>query len=546
MGCKTLHYRVLRKGKFMNFFNNRKSNLRYFIASFAILFTLSFLVLFFIEKEIQSSKLREIEQNEKNIIKLQNDFLGREFSMILSDLHYIHHAFEKQLENPADYDVIAKNWEEFSAHRGIYDQIRFIDINGDEKIRINLGDSGAYIVSKNKLQNKKDRYYFYETIKLKEDIVSVSKLDLNIEKGVIEKPYKPMIRFSTPVYDDNGSEIGVIVLNYLADNLLKNFRELAKNSNGEMILLNSEGYSLSSEHPENDWNFMFEDKKQRSFANEYPEEWKLIASEEGQIVSKSGIFTFKEIDLKHKYNSDSVDMHDENINLTGGNWNIVSIVDRNSDEAFYVLSSPLALASFVLQKNIVYFLLLIVVSAVMGFLMHINRKNYETIKYYSEYDSLTNTYNRRAGIDKLNMMFPSSERRHFMVSLCFIDINGLKEVNDTLGHMYGDELISTVADVIKEIIREQDFVMRLGGDEFLIVFNGIGVDIAESVWERIVKAYENINETEDRPYIISVSHGIIDYDNMQSYNIDDLISKADEKMYEEKQIIKKDLKVLRK
>lgn len=530
----------------MNFFNNRKSNLRYFIASFAILFTLSFLVLFFIEKEIQSSKLREIEQNEKNIIKLQNDFLGREFSMILSDLHYIHHAFEKQLENPVDYDVIAKNWEEFSAHRKIYDQIRFIDINGDEKIRINLDNSGAYVVSKDKLQNKKDRYYFYEAIKLKEDVVNVSRLDLNIEKGVVEEPYKPMIRFSTPVYDDNGREIGVIVLNYLADNLLKNFRELAKNSNGEMILLNSEGYSLSSEHPENDWNFMFEDKKQRSFANEYPEEWKLIASEEGQIVSKSGIFTFKEIDLKHKFNLASVDMHDESIYLTDGNWNIVSVVDESVDAAFYVLSNPLALASFVLKKNMVYFLLIIVVSAVMGFLMHVNRKTYETIKYYSEYDSLTNIYNRRAGIDKLNMMFPSSERRHFMVSLCFIDINGLKEVNDTLGHMYGDELISTVADVIKEIIREHDFVMRLGGDEFLIVFNGIGIDIAESVWERIVKKYNKINEAEDRPYIISVSHGIIDYDNMQSYNIDDLISKADEKMYEEKQIIKKDLKVLRK
>lgn len=181
----------------------------------------------------------------------------------------------------------------------------------------------------------------------------------------------------------------------------------------------------------------------------------------------------------------------------------------------------------------------------MGFLMHINRKTYETIKYYSEYDSLTNVYNRRAGIDKLNLMFPSSERRHFMVSLCFIDINGLKEVNDTLGHMYGDELISTVSDIIKKIIRDHDFVMRLGGDEFLIVFNGIGIDIAESVWERIVKTYEHINKNEDRPYIISVSHGIIDYDNMQSYNIDELISKADEKMYEEKQIIKRGLNVIR-
>lgn len=530
----------------MNFFNNRKSNLRYFIASFVILFTLSFLVLFFIEKEIQSSKLREIEQNEKNLIMLQNDFLGREFSMILSDLHYLHHSFEKQLENPKNYIDVERNWEEFSTHRGIYDQIRFIDINGDEKIRINFDSSGAYAVSKDKLQNKRDRYYFYETIKLKEDVVNISKLDLNIEKGVIEKPYKPMMRFSTSIYDDNGKEMGVIVLNYLAENALRNFRDLAENSNGEMILLNSDGYSLSSDNPDNDWNFMFEDKVGNSLSNDYPEEWnQVVENREGQIISKSGIFTFKEVDLRHKFDTNSKDIRDEDVYLTDGKWYTVSIVNEDEYEAFYVLNSFLALALFVLKKNIVYFILLIAVSIAMGFLMHVNRRTFETIKYYSEYDSLTNIYNRRAGIDKLNLMFPVNERRHFLVSLCFIDINGLKEVNDTLGHKYGDELISTVADVIKEIIREQDFVMRLGGDEFLIVFNGIGVDIAESVWERIVKAYENINETEDRPYIISVSHGIIDYDNMQSYNIDDLISKADERMYEEKQIIKKGLNVIR-
>lgn len=529
----------------MNFFSNGKSNFRYFIVSFAILFTLSFLVLFFIEKEIQSSKLREIEHNEKNIIKLQNDFLGREFSTILSDLHYLHHAFEKQLENPENYDIVAKNWKEFSNHKEIYDQVRFIDDNGDEKVRINFENKRAYIVAEDKLQNKKDRYYFYETINLSEEVVNVSKLDLNIENNIIEKPYKPMMRFSTPLYDDNGKKMGIIVLNYLADNLLKNFRELAKNSSGEMMLLNSEGYSVSSDNPENDWNFMFEDRKKKSFANDYPKEWSIIELEDGQIVSKSGIFTFKEVDLRHKFSSVSLDSNDENIYLTDGNWNIVSIVDKDSDKAFYFLSNPLALAVFVLKKNIVYFIILTAVSTIMGFLMHVNRKTYDTIKYYSEYDALTNIYNRRAGIDKLNLIIPLTERRHAMVSLCFIDINGLKQVNDTLGHKYGDELISTVADIIKSIIREHDFVMRLGGDEFLIVFNGIGIDIAESVWERIVKAYEYINDNENRPYIISVSHGIIDYDNKQPYNVDELISKADEKMYLEKQIIKASLNVIR-
>lgn len=70
-----------------------------------------------------------------------------------------------------------------------------------------------------------------------------------------------MIRLSTPVYDNQGTLQGVIVLNYLADYMLSGFRELAANSQGEIILLNAAGYRLSSPDPDKDWNFMFDEKK---------------------------------------------------------------------------------------------------------------------------------------------------------------------------------------------------------------------------------------------------------------------------------------------
>lgn len=69
--------------------------------------------------------------------------------------------------------------------------------------------------------------------------------------------------------------------------------------------------------------------------------------------------------------------------------------------------------------------------------------------------------------------------------------------------------------------------------------------MAEKVWGRIMTSYEYVNEHENRPYIISVSHGIIEYDNREKSHIDELINKADEKMYVEKQIIKADLNVIR-
>ncbi|NLY85451.1 MAG: GGDEF domain-containing protein [Tissierellia bacterium] len=96
------------------------------------------------------------------------------------------------------------------------------------------------------------------------------------------------------------------------------------------------------------------------------------------------------------------------------------------------------------------------------------------------YDGLTKVYNRRSGIPKLSRMI-SSHDGYKVFSLCYIDINGLKKVNDELGHKYGDDLILTVVKVVKRNIREDDFVIRLGGDEFLIVFQEAGLPIAKNI-----------------------------------------------------------------
>lgn len=156
------------------------------------------------------------------------------------------------------------------------------------------------------------------------------------------------------------------------------------------------------------------------------------------------------------------------------------------------------------------------------------------------YDGLTKVYNRRAGIPKLSRMISNQEIGYRIYSLCYIDINGLKQVNDELGHKYGNDLIITVVDVVKSHIREEDFVIRLGGDEFLIVFMNVDINVAEKIWGRISKVYEEINESLEKPYIISVSHGIVGCNNEDKCDVDTLIKMADEKMYEEKRETKKD------
>lgn len=529
-------------------YENRQSKrhlVSYSILSFLLVFILSFLVLFFIEQEVRTTRIEELQSQEQRVVKLESDFLGREFSMLLSDLHYLHHAYKNDLFETDDYSKVTDNWVEFSTQRRIYDQIRFLDANGDEKIRINIGSDGGYSVPEKDLQNKKDRYYFTETIKLKEERVYISPLDLNIEHGEIEIPYKPMIRLSTPIYDNQGTLKGIIVLNYLADNMLSGFRELAGNSQGEIILLNAAGYRLSSSDPKQDWNFMFDEKKGHTFEKEYPNEWVSILKSEGQKTTDRGLITATSVILSHRFNSGETTSQDQKIVLGDGSWYVVSVFERNKGNTEYFDDNLLSVLADVLEKNVFYFLLIGIISAIVGFLVYVNRKTYSRIKFYSEFDPLTKTLNRRAGISKINELFPVDERRYFIVSLCFIDINGLKEVNDTLGHKFGDELITSVANVIKETIREQDFLIRLGGDEFLIVFNGIDTEMAEINWQRIVQSFEKINLDDNRPYIISVSHGIVDFDNKQKTHVDDLINAADEKMYNEKQNIKAGLNVIK-
>ena len=142
---------------------------------------------------------------------------------------------------------------------------------------------------------------------------------------------------------------------------------------------------------------------------------------------------------------------------------------KNGLNSEYFYDNLWDFSKYVLTKNKFYFLTVIIILGILFFLIYLNQKTYFTIKYYSEYDALTKVLNRRAGMEKLNNLINLDDRSDSIGCLCFIDINGLKEVNDRLGHKSGDELITTTASIIKNMIREQDFLIRLGGDEFLII-----------------------------------------------------------------------------
>lgn len=165
-----------------------------------------------------------------------------------------------QNPSPLNSSKLAADYLEFSKNKKIYDQIRYLDSSGQERVRVNFNKGNPSIVQQNKLLNKGKRYYFKDAYKLNTDEVFVSPFDLNIERGQIEQPIKPMIRFGMPVFDVNGEKQGIILLNYLGNQLLSQFRATAKELPGKVILLNRDGYSLSSDDSQQDWSFMYPQK----------------------------------------------------------------------------------------------------------------------------------------------------------------------------------------------------------------------------------------------------------------------------------------------
>lgn len=522
-----------------------QSSVKYFLISFISLFLISLSIIFYLEKEIRTAQFHDIKNMEVELVQLQSNLVVNHLEVVLSDLHYLHHSNNEDFLTDRAPISIAEDWQIFIANKHSYDQLRYIDHTGDEIIRINKSNYDALIVPQEGLQNKSTRYYFLHAMPLKKDAVYVSPLDLNVENHEVELPYKPILRFVTPIKDKNEQTQGIIVLNYLAKDLLKNFKQIGSSSTGDIMLINSEGFYLSHPDTSQEWGFMFPDKKSPTFAIDYPTEWQKMLNGTHQFLSENGLFTFTRVPLKHKILEDSPQIDDPNIILDSGDWYIVSVIEKNRDNRWLFIEHPFLFFLDILSKNILLFSSILVVSILISLLIYANRKTYLRIKHFSEYDSLTNVYNRRAGLKKINQLLPQDERRASNISLCFIDVNGLKSVNDVLGHNYGDELIITAIDEIKAIIRENDFIIRLGGDEFLLVFDQTDEEKAEKIWCRVVARYDEINASENRKYRISVSHGIVSQASSSNKIIDNLIKVADEKMYEEKKIIKQGLQVLK-
>lgn len=481
---------------------------------------------------------------ERSLVEAEQFFINYKLDRLESDLQFIVDSLKVVFPQNGNWDHVADFWLAYSNSRKVFDQIRFISLNGDELARVDYTPEGAVRIPQDQLQNKKDRYYFKDAIGLKVGQTYISSMDLNVENGAIELPINPMLRLARPYFDSNGNKLGLVVLNYSASDILEQIASVASSSAGEIFFLNKDGYWLyNSVESYNEWAFCYNSDSPIKFPNYFQQEWKIIsAGGNGTMITKNGYFYYTSIPVNTICASNG---EGSQIVSAIDQWYIVSHIPQGTSASVYPSGDIVSLVRLSFEHYYFLYIFALVFAAVLAGYITSSKTRSKEVKFFSEYDVMTNAYNRHAGLNKLNDLFLSLSKNNCNLSVCFIDINGLKEINDTLGHESGDELIITISKTIRALIRTNDFLIRLGGDEFLIVFQGIDEVLAEEVWSRIVVEFDKINQTENRRYLLSVSHGIKTLSCNLNQILDNVLHQADVKMYDEKRRIKTNLHVIR-
>ena len=159
-------------------------------------------------------------------------------------------------QEETDYDVwtarLETIFEAIIKAKSTYMQIRYIDENGNEMVRVDFDGVTATKVAKEDLQNKKHRGYFVEAMRKSQGDVYVSAIDLNREQGQVEKPFKPTVRYAMPIFDSHNQRRGIIIANVLVQKFIDLFFE-SKDKNTQLFLVNNEGFYLMHPDKEKEW-----------------------------------------------------------------------------------------------------------------------------------------------------------------------------------------------------------------------------------------------------------------------------------------------------
>ncbi len=304
---------------------NRRKHGRFFFRKFIGLSVILFLVpsvLYYIKYKIDIDNLNQLENTRTNArLELIRNSANFQINEFISDVkiiaksetlnRYIHSRKPR-----VDKVYVAKEFVAISKEKAIYDQIRYINLTGKEIVRVDYNNGNPAIIPQFQLQDKSNRYYFNNIVKQAPAQVYISPLDLNMEHGKIEIPFKPMIRIGTHVYEGDNKK-GLLVVNYYGDKILSQIESLFSLSNSESMMVNKDGYWLLNQEEDNLWGFMFNNNK--TLAKTFPELWSEVEStEKGEVRIGDSLYLFDTIYIKSK---------NDNVQQADNYWKIITKIE---------------------------------------------------------------------------------------------------------------------------------------------------------------------------------------------------------------------------
>lgn len=149
-------------------------------------------------------------------------------------------------------------------------------------------------------------------------------------------------------------------------------------------------------------------------------------------------------------------------------------------------------------------------------------------------DELTGLYNRRGFITLAEQQLKSADRNKERGLMAFIDLDGMKHINDIWGHEEGDRALVAAAGLLRETYRESDIIARVGGDEFAVLALNVDYSMPEVFINRLQERLDAYNAGKDSGYRLSMSVGSAFYEPDNPCSLDELMSRADRLMYEDK------------
>ncbi len=167
----------------------------------------------------------------------------------------------------------------------------------------------------------------------------------------------------------------------------------------------------------------------------------------------------------------------------------------------------------------------------------IERERHATaLRAMAVHDELTGLLNRRGFLDFARRQQQLALRAHSPFAVLFLDLNGMKAINDRLGHEVGDRALKEMAILLRSSLREVDLVARLGGDEFVALAVDAGAEHVPIIEARIRKAVVDLNASGAHPFHISVSIGATVFDAAAPVPIEAMLVEADARMYAQKRL----------